>query len=315
MVSCGEESTPAPLPATPTVVAPAAPAPPVQVQPTAAPTQTPSPPPAATPKVTSVIQDFTLEDITVPVGTTVEWVNNDSVAHTSSSGSPAQATDVWDSGSLSRGGSYSFTFNQEGTFAYFCKFHPAAMTSTVTVGAQPAAAAISQEPALSPTPTATAMPTETRPPPTLTAVPPTTAAVSASPTAVQPTATHVPPTATPPLPTATAVPPTATPLPTPVPPTATATTVPGAALITSNIRNSALESLTVPVGTKVTWENKDAFPHTSTSGTRASPTGIWGSEFLDQGQKFSFTFKEPGTFAYFCALHSGMQGTITVTEP
>ena len=43
--------------------------------------------------------------------------------------------------------------------------------------------------------------------------------------------------------------------------------------------------------------------------------GIWGSGFLDQGQKFSFTFKEPGTFAYFCALHNGMQGTITVTEP
>ena len=35
---------------------------------------------------------------------------------------------------------------------------------------------------------------------------------------------------------------------------------------------------------------------------------------LANGDCFSKTFAEPGTFGYFCGIHSGMTGTVTVTE-
>ena len=72
---------------------------------------------------------FTLKDVTVPVGTTVVWTNQDFAVHTVTSD-----TGVWDSGSLSNGKSFPFTFNQAGTFAYHCIPHPY-MTATITVTA------------------------------------------------------------------------------------------------------------------------------------------------------------------------------------
>lgn len=70
---------------------------------------------------------FQPQTITVPVGTTVRWTNQDSVAHTSTSNNG-----VWDSGNLRQGQSFSFTFTKPGTFPYFCAIHPS-MTATVTV--------------------------------------------------------------------------------------------------------------------------------------------------------------------------------------
>jgi len=70
---------------------------------------------------------FQPQTITVPVGTTVRWTNQDSVAHTSTS-----KNGVWDSGSLRQGQSFSFTFTKPGTFPYFCTIHPS-MTATVIV--------------------------------------------------------------------------------------------------------------------------------------------------------------------------------------
>lgn len=67
-------------------------------------------------------------------------------------------------------------------------------------------------------------------------------------------------------------------------------------------------AIEIPVGTTVTWTNNDTAPHTATS-----TDGVFNSGRLDQGQTFSFTFTEPGTFAYFCEFHPGMQATITVT--
>lgn len=66
-------------------------------------------------------------------------------------------------------------------------------------------------------------------------------------------------------------------------------------------------NITVTVGTTVTWTNNDSTPHTATS-----DSSVWASPVLSQGQSFSFTFNTPGTFAYHCALHSSMHGTVTV---
>jgi plastocyanin len=72
---------------------------------------------------------FHPSSVTVNVGDTVTWTNNDSVAHT--------ATDddmSWDTGTLSQGGSGSITFNSAGTFPYHCSVHPT-MHGTVVVQA------------------------------------------------------------------------------------------------------------------------------------------------------------------------------------
>jgi plastocyanin len=68
-------------------------------------------------------------------------------------------------------------------------------------------------------------------------------------------------------------------------------------------------TLTIPVGTKVTWVNHDDVPHTATS--TAKPKHF-ESGTLDTDDKFSHMFTIPGTFEYFCAVHPKMTGRIIV---
>ncbi len=67
------------------------------------------------------------------------------------------------------------------------------------------------------------------------------------------------------------------------------------------------QTLTVPVGTKVTWINKDDIPHTVTSDSK-----LFASLALDTDDRFSFTFTVPGTNNYYCTMHPKMTGTIIV---
>jgi plastocyanin len=66
-------------------------------------------------------------------------------------------------------------------------------------------------------------------------------------------------------------------------------------------------ALTVSVGTTVTWTNNDSASHTVTA-----DDGSFKSDTLGKGGTFSQTFATAGTFAYHCAIHSSMTGTITV---
>ena len=83
--------------------------------------------------VASDIANFSLEDLSVRVGDTITWTNQDGSAHTTTAGSPGNQTGMWDSDTLRRDASFSFTFTQAGTFDYFCRFHPSTMQATVTV--------------------------------------------------------------------------------------------------------------------------------------------------------------------------------------
>lgn len=102
----------------------------------------------------------------------------------------------------------------------------------------------------------------------------------------------------------------------PVPFTATATAPGGAPtevqirLISSGGNRFDPASVTVPVGTRVTWTWVGGFHDVSStafngSGAPASPP-----------QSYSLTFDTPGTYLYFCSVHgspaSGMRGTIVV---
>jgi plastocyanin len=66
-------------------------------------------------------------------------------------------------------------------------------------------------------------------------------------------------------------------------------------------------TLTVPVGTTVTWTNRDDIPHTV-----VSTEGAFKSKVLDTDEKFSFTFSKAGTFPYFCSIHPKMTGKVVV---
>jgi plastocyanin len=69
------------------------------------------------------------------------------------------------------------------------------------------------------------------------------------------------------------------------------------------------KTLTVPVGAKVTWINRDDVPHTATSTVEPR---AFDSKALDTDDKFSFVFTAPGTYPYFCAVHPHMTGEIVV---
>ena len=66
-------------------------------------------------------------------------------------------------------------------------------------------------------------------------------------------------------------------------------------------------TLTVAVGTTVTWTNRDDIPHTVVSDEK-----VFKSKVLDTDEKFSFTFTNPGTYPYFCSIHPKMTGKVVV---
>lgn len=71
-------------------------------------------------------------------------------------------------------------------------------------------------------------------------------------------------------------------------------------------------TMSVKVGTTVTWTNTTQAPHTVTSDS-GDPASINGS--LDSsGSTFSFTFTQAGTYNYHCSVHPYMTATITVTQ-
>ncbi len=68
---------------------------------------------------------FNPQTLTISVGTTVTWVNEDLVSHTVSSS-------TFDSGAIANGQTYTHTFNTAGTYNYQCAIHPS-MTGTIIV--------------------------------------------------------------------------------------------------------------------------------------------------------------------------------------
>ncbi len=73
------------------------------------------------------ITNFTFNPVTLTIkrGTTVTWTNNDLMSHQIKS-------DLFNSDILTKGKSFSFTFNDAGTVNYYCSIH-ASMTGQIIV--------------------------------------------------------------------------------------------------------------------------------------------------------------------------------------
>ena len=86
------------------------------------------------------------------------------------------------------------------------------------------------------------------------------------------------------------------------------------------------ETLEVDTGTEVVWVNGDeGVHHTATSGLPGDngvpgvseaeppePDGVFDGDLPDASSQFTFTFDEPGTYAYFCRIHPAMTGEVIV---
>ena len=98
-------------------------------------------------------------------------------------------------------------------------------------------------------------------------------------------------------------------------PTAPTPTTNGSATPASIVRGAAgltttafaPNPITVNAGGMVTWTNNDTIAHTATG-----DDGSWNSGTIAAGASFSHAFPSAGTFAYHCAIHPGMIGTVKV---
>lgn len=72
------------------------------------------------------------------------------------------------------------------------------------------------------------------------------------------------------------------------------------------------EAITVSAGTKLTFTNQDDAPHTATSGSSPTGDGVFDTGTLTKGQSKSINATKAGTFAYYCAIHPFMKGTVIV---
>ncbi len=189
---------------------------------------------AATTGAAVAIKDFSFQpaSISVVVGSTVTWTNNDTTGHTVTADDGS-----FDSGTVAPGATFSHTFDTAGTFTYHCNIHPS-MTATITVVPAPAASA-------------------------------------------------------PPVPAPT------------IGPAASAAAAGSAVAIKDFSFQPA--SISVAVGSTVTWTNNDTTGHTVTA-----DDGSFDSGTVAPGASFGHTFDTAGTFTYHCNIHPSMTATITV---
>lgn len=112
-----ENPTPTPTSQPQQTPVPPAPVPTPEPTPTPEPEPVPQPEPPKTYSINIQNMAFSPSSLTIKAGDTVVWTNSESISHTATGS-------TFDSGTLSKGGSFSFTFTQAGTFSYICSFHP-----------------------------------------------------------------------------------------------------------------------------------------------------------------------------------------------
>jgi len=105
--------------------------------PSTAPSPTPAPTPTSGAPSSSVAipvgaaslgnSAYAPDELNVAAGTTVTWMNTDSVSHTSTSDASG-----WNSGIVAPGGQFSVAFQTPGRYSYHCAIHPG-MVGTVVV--------------------------------------------------------------------------------------------------------------------------------------------------------------------------------------
>jgi len=94
--------------------------------------------------------------------------------------------------------------------------------------------------------------------------------------------------------------------------------VPQASLVYISEYSFSPQTTTIKVGSTVTWQNNGQVAHTATAdgglfNSGQLGAGMAGAYGSTEGASFNYTFTATGTFAFHCANHAQMTGTITVT--
>jgi plastocyanin len=92
----------------------------------------------------------------------------------------------------------------------------------------------------------------------------------------------------------------------------TTTTGAASSTVTVMAENFAFSpaTVTIKVGDKVQWTFREG-SHTTTSGASGTADGRWNQVITPEAPA-TVTFGQAGQFAYFCAFHPGMTGTVIV---
>ena len=287
------------------------------------PTPTPVPPPPAAPGSVNITDFlFSPKDLSVAVGATVTWRQFDRAPHT------ATSTDrtTFDSGNLSTGDAYSFTFRSAGTYQYLCTYHPE-MVGSITVTNTPGA--VGSWPAVPGIPN-NILYNEVwdRTTGTYVAVPVSSMAeittghytfwalilqgveggsITASglpPLVIAFVDDHYSRFGGPPATFR-----VAKPAPIPTQPAAAPGPKPagGPAEVSMIDFDYDPGNISVAVGTTVTFTNDGKAPHTATARDNSFDSGM-----MFKGDVYRHSFTTPGTFLYFCILHPQMIATVEV---
>lgn len=83
--------------------------------------------------------------------------------------------------------------------------------------------------------------------------------------------------------------------------------------VIAEIRNNAFPTVTVPPGTFVVWRNLDPYAHSAET-LGSDPNYFNAGAMLPNENSSPILFAKPGSFSYICRYHTGMAGTVTVTE-
>lgn len=72
------------------------------------------------------------------------------------------------------------------------------------------------------------------------------------------------------------------------------------------------QAVTIAAGESVSWTNRDDVLHTVTAGTPEAPSSQFDLP-LESGATAATQLSEPGSYPYFCSVHTHMRGVVEVT--
>ena len=78
---------------------------------------------ASGPSISIQTFQFRPTPLEVQAGTRVTWINQDDITHTITSGTPGKQDGRFDSRLEGKGAAFSYTFDQPGTYSYYCNRH------------------------------------------------------------------------------------------------------------------------------------------------------------------------------------------------
>jgi plastocyanin len=217
---------------------------------------------------------YTPNSLEIRVHDTVSWSNNDTAAHTVSSGNPKDGkNDIFDSGLFMTGNTFAHTFDDPGTFPYFCMVHPW-MTGEIIVNKindMIVNKTAAEEPTPSKLPTAP--------------VNETTSSKDTTPSKELPAG----------------------------PAEVMMTLGASSRGCETNSKCFSPYSIAIASGAHVVWTNTDSASHTVTSGLPAAPNALFDSGLISSNQKWEFAFTSSGEYPYYCTIHPWMIGKVIVS--